>query len=73
MHIRGRWRAPDCYVLEDRVGSELYTFIPRDRPDIIRIAVIGGGGNGHVSLTREQARALVDAINELGDRMVGLA
>ncbi len=27
----------------------------------------------HILLTRDEARELVDAINELGDRMVGLA
>ncbi len=67
--IRGRWVDPVSHNIDGLAGGQIHTFIPKDRPDMLRIEVGEGSHWGRATITREQARALVDAINELGDRM----
>lgn len=79
----GVWESPGCFTITGRWNRQMTVAIREGQDSAIHCSSIPKNAmffsirttydrEIHVLLTRDEARELVDAINELGDRMVGL-
>ncbi len=81
--IDRKWDSPGSFVITGRWNRQMRVAIHQGEDSAFRYCAIpknamffsiitSNGRELHVLLTRDEVRELVDAINELGDRMVGL-
>ena len=74
----GTWESPGSFIITGRWNRQMGVAIREGKDSTIpKNAMFFSirttyDREIHILLTRDEARELVDAINELGDRMVGL-